>query len=58
MKTTPIQLDFRVSNKSGFFNKLHLYIELQPALNFVDVPELETIITGGINQGIGVKIHL
>jgi hypothetical protein len=53
----PLGVDFRISNNNPFWNKIHLFYEMRPSLNFTSIPELRTISNPAFQQGLGVKIQ-
>jgi hypothetical protein len=52
----PLGIDFRLGNKRDFFKQTHLFFELRPGIHINNIPELETLVTAYLQQGIGVKV--
>lgn len=53
----PMGLDFRLGKESKFWKMIHLYYEIQPAVNMVNIPELETYTNTKINHGFGLRVN-
>ncbi|MFT5877522.1 MAG: hypothetical protein ACI8SA_001384 [Dokdonia sp.] len=53
----PLGIDFRVSNKNEFWERVHLFYELRTGINMLSIPELETYTTMEWQHGFGVKIQ-
>lgn len=53
----PLGVDFRISNTSEFFKRVHLFYEMRPTLNVSNIPELSTIVSPAFHQGIGLKVQ-
>jgi hypothetical protein len=53
---TPMGVDFRISNKNEFFQKIHLFYEMRPALNITSIPELRTTTNAAFGFGFGMKV--
>ncbi|MDA3820380.1 MAG: hypothetical protein PF590_07985 [Candidatus Delongbacteria bacterium] len=51
----PVGLNFRIGNKKHPWKELHLFIELQPGVNLVYIPELTTYTYGIFQSNFGVK---
>lgn len=54
----PIGVDFRVGKKREFFKQMHLFYEVRPFVNYMNVPELGTIASVGVKSGIGLRITI
>jgi hypothetical protein len=53
----PLGLDFRISNKNEFWQRVHLFYEMRPTLDMISIPELNTYTTVAWQQGFGVKVQ-
>lgn len=53
----PMGLDFRLSNKNEFWERVHLFYEIRPSLNMVAIPELNTYTNVAWQNGIGLKVQ-
>lgn len=53
----PMGVDFRVSNKNEFFQRIHLFYEMRPALNMTSIPELRMLTNGAFGYGFGMKVN-
>lgn len=51
----PLGIDYRLANSNEFFNKIHLFYEVSPGLNFNYIPELEKF-SNTINAQIGTQL--
>lgn len=52
----PLGIDFRMGNKREFWKRLHLFYEARPGISFIAIPELETITSTTVQQGLGVRV--
>lgn len=52
----PLGVDFRISNNNEFWKRIHLFYEMQPAVNFTPVPELKTFNNIAFQNNLGIKI--
>lgn len=52
----PLGIDFRIGKKREFWNRLHLFGEFRPSLNYAKIPELKRILTPGSTQSFGLKV--
>lgn len=53
----PLGVDFRISNKKEFWQRVHLFYEIRPTLNMTSIPELRTITNPALQHGIGLKVQ-
>jgi len=51
----PMGIDFRIGKNSEFWKRIHLFYELRPGINITSIPELQTITTGSLQHGFGLK---
>lgn len=54
----PMGIDFRIGKKSEFWKRTHLFYELRPGVNVTSIPELRTITSASIQQGLGLRVSL
>lgn len=54
----PIGIDFRVGNKKELCKRTHLFYEIRPCINITTIPELSTITSASLQQGIGLRFSL
>jgi hypothetical protein len=52
----PLGIDFRIGKKREFWNRLHLFGEFRPSLNYAKIPELRRVLNPGITQSFGLKV--
>jgi hypothetical protein len=52
----PMGVDFRIGKKREFWKRTHLFYELRPGVNITTIPELRTITTASLQQGLGVRV--
>lgn len=53
----PLGLDFRIANKNEFWQRVHLYYEMRPSIDFLFIPELNTYTSVVWQHGIGLKVQ-
>lgn len=53
----PLGLDFRIADKSEFWQRVHLFYEMRPTIDFLSIPELNTYTTVAWQHGFGVKVQ-
>lgn len=53
----PLGLDFRIANKSEFWQRVHLFYEMRPSLEMISIPELSTYTTVAWQHGFGIKVQ-
>jgi hypothetical protein len=51
----PLGLDFRIGKNRAFWNNIHLFYDLRPAINFVNIPESGSYYTASFLQAMGVR---
>lgn len=54
----PLGVDFRISKKSEFWNKMHLTFDMQPGLVLDYIPELSTKIYGTMRGNFGLRVEI
>ncbi len=52
----PLGVDFRIGKKREFWNRLHLFGEFRPSLNYAKIPELRRILNPATTQTLGIKV--
>ena len=52
----PLGIDFRIGKKREFWNRLHLFGEFRPSLNYAKIPELRRVLNPGTTQSFGLKV--
>ncbi len=53
----PLGLDFRIADKSEFWQRVHLFYEMRPTIDFLAIPELNTYTSVAWQHGFGVKVQ-
>lgn len=51
----PLGVDFRIGRRE-FWKRTHLFYEFRPSINYVSIPELQTIVNAHLVQGLGFKV--
>jgi len=54
----PIGISWRIARDNAFLRLFHLTYEMRPTLGFGGVPELNTMMQGGVSQSFGVRMDL
>jgi len=54
----PAGIDFRIGKESPFWQRLHLFLEARPGINFQIVPEVITSISPCIQTSLGLRVKL
>ncbi len=54
----PMGIDFRVGKKKEFFKQLHLFFETRPFVNCTYIPELGSVNSVGIKNGLGLRVTI
>ncbi len=52
----PLGVDYRIGKKSEFLRMMHLFYELNPAINVTSIPELRTYTNAVFLQAFGLRI--
>jgi hypothetical protein len=52
----PFGIDFRLGKKREFWKRLHLFYEIKPEISVVSIPELYTITSARLQQGVGIRV--
>lgn len=52
----PMGVDFRIGKKREFWNRLHLFYEINPSITFNHIPEFGTSTHLGIGHGLGIRV--
>ncbi len=54
----PLGIDFRLGRSKEPWSKTHLYIELRPSLEFINIPELKTYIYDAVQASFGFRVRI
>jgi len=54
----PMGFDFRLGKENIFWEKIHLFYELRPGVNFTSIPELRTMTNINLQQGLGIRVSV
>lgn len=51
----PLGVDFRIGRRE-FWKRTHLFYEFRPSINYVSIPELQSMVNAHLVQGLGFKV--
>ncbi len=54
----PLGVDFRLGRNREPWSKTHIYIELRPSLEFINIPELKTYIYDAVQASFGFRVRI
>lgn len=54
----PLGLDFRIGQKREFFKQLHLFVEMRPYINYMNIPEIGSFGGLGMKTLSGIRITI